>query len=169
MDRAAAFPPDSWERTPPEAQADIRILEARVETLTAMVHALQEQVGTLQERLHQTLQPSSPALSSDPSHTQPPRRPRRHRRRGGPPGHPGPTRPLVPVDAVDEVVISKPDQCMHCQAPFSGDDPTPWRHQVRELAAIEPRVTAYQGHQVRCAVGGEVTRAPWPAGGPRGT
>ena len=41
-----------WEWTPPEAQAYIRALEARVETLTSIVHALQEQVGTLQEQLN---------------------------------------------------------------------------------------------------------------------
>ena len=38
METPAALPPDIWERTPPEAQAYIRALEARVETLTTMVH-----------------------------------------------------------------------------------------------------------------------------------
>jgi transposase len=163
MDRAAALPPDSWERTPPEAQAYIRMLEARVETLTAMVHAFQEQVGTLQGQLHQTLH-SSHSPSSEPSQTQHPRRPRSKRRRGGQPGHPGHTGTLVPVDEVDEVVIIKPAQCMHCHAPLSGDDPKPWRHQVREIPPIEPMVTEYHWHQVQCATCGEVTRAPWPAG-----
>src|SRR6516162_7741108 len=61
MDRPATLPPDRWERTPPEAHASMRMLEARVETLTTMVHTLQEQVGTLQ---HSCTSPGSilPAL-----------------------------------------------------------------------------------------------------------
>ena len=47
--------------TPPEAQAYIRALEARVETLTALVHALQEQIGTLQAQLNQTSRNSVPS------------------------------------------------------------------------------------------------------------
>ena len=116
MDRPAALPPDIWARIPPEAQAYIRTLEGRVETLTTMVHALQKQVGTLQEQLHQTSQNSSRPPSSDPPQTQRLRRPRSNRRRGGQPGHPGHTRILVPVDEVDEVVIIKPKECMHCHA-----------------------------------------------------
>jgi transposase len=73
------------------------------------------------------------------------------------------------VDEVDEVVVLKSERCLHCHAPLSGDDPTPWRHQVLEIPPIEPMVTEYQWHQVRCAACGEVTRAPWPAGVPSGT
>ena len=54
MDTPPALLHEVWERTPPEAQASMRALEARVETLTSMVRALQAQVGTLQEQLHQT-------------------------------------------------------------------------------------------------------------------
>ena len=63
----------------------------------------------------------------------------------------------------------KPEQCTHCQAPLSGDDPTPWRHQVIEIPPIKPVVTEYQWHQLVCAACGEVSRAPWPAGVPSGT
>src|SRR5207247_6035293 len=98
-----------------------------------------------------------------------PQRPRSTRRRGGQPGHPGHTRTLVPVDEVDEVVVIKPAQCTHCQAPLSGDDPTPWRHQVIEIPPIKPVITAYHWHQLVCPACGETTRAPWPAGVPSGT
>ncbi len=54
------------ERTAPEAQAYIEMLEARVEILTSMVDALQKQVHTLQEQLHQTSRNSSRPPSSDP-------------------------------------------------------------------------------------------------------
>ena len=63
----------------------------------------------------------------------------------------------------------KPEQCIHCHAPLSGDDPKPWRHQVIEIPPIQPVVTEYQWHQLVCATCGEVTRAPWPEGVPSGT
>src|SRR5213592_2207497 len=100
MDTPPAFLHEVWERTPPEAQAYIRALEARVETLTSMVHAFQEQVSTLQEQLNQTSRNSSRPPSSDPPQPQRPSRPRGQRRRGGQPGHPGHTRTLLPVEEV---------------------------------------------------------------------
>src|SRR5438105_640225 len=169
MEPLLALRHEVWEWTPPEAQAYIRALEARVETLTSMVHALQQQVGTLQEQLHQTSRNSSRPPSSDPPQPPRPHRPRGQRRRGGQPGHPGATRTLIPVEEVDEVVVIKPAQCTHCQAPLSGDDPTPWRHQVIEIPPIKPVVTEYQWHQLVCVACGEVSRAPWPAGVPSGT
>ena len=170
MATSPALPPEVWERTPPAAQAYIRALEARVETMASIVHALQEQVRTLQDQLHQTSQNSSRPPSSDPPQHSQARRPRSQRSRGGQPGHPGHTRTLIPVEEVDEVVVLKPEQCTHCQAPLSGDDdPKPWRHPVIELPPIKPVVTEFQWHQLRCAACGAVTRAPWPDGVPSGT
>jgi transposase len=162
METPAALPRDIWERTPPEAQAYIEALETRVTALVAMVQALQEQ-------LRQTSRNSSRPPSSDPPLPQRPHRPRGQRRRGGQPGHPGSTRTLIPVEEVDEVVVLKPAQCTHCQAPLLGDDPHPWRHQVIELPPIKPVVTEYQWHQLACSACGAITRAPWPAGVPSGT
>src|SRR6266571_566927 len=162
METLAALPRDIWERTPPEAQAYIGTLEARVATLEDMVR-------TLQEQLNQTSRNSSRPPSSDPPQSQRPRRPRGQRRRGGQPGHPGQTRTLVPVEDVDEVVVLKPKQCSGCHAPLSGDDPTPFRHQVIEIPPIKPMITEYQWHQLVCPECGETTRAPWPAGVPSGT
>jgi transposase len=169
METPRAIPHDRWEQLPPEAQAYIQALEARVEALEAMVPALQEHNRALQEQLNQTSRNSSRPPASDPPHSERPHRPRSTRRRGGHPGHPGHTRTLVPVAKVDEVVVSKPTQCTHCQAPLSGDDPTPWRHQVIERPPIKPVVTEYQWHQLVCATCGEVTRAPWPERVPSGT
>src|SRR2546426_8231400 len=117
----------------------------------------------------QTSQISSRPPSSAPPQHQRRRRPRSKRRRGGQPGHPGHTRTLLPVDAVDEVVVLKPEECMQCHAPLSGDDPKPWRHQVIEMPPIKPVVTEYQWHQLVCPECGETTRAPWPTGVPSGT
>jgi transposase len=162
METLPALSHEVWERTPPEAQAYIRALEARVATLEGMMEAVQEQ-------LTQTSRNSSRPPSSDPPHHERPRRPRSQRRRGGQPGHPGHTRTLIPVDEVDEVVVLKPEQCTQCQTPLLGEDPTPWRHQVIEIPPMKPVVTEYQWHQLVCAACGEVTRAPWPEGVPSGT
>ena len=110
METLPALSHEVWERTPPEAQAYIRALEARGATFEGMMQALQAQ-------LNQTSRNSSRPPSSDPPQSARPRRPRSPRRRGGPPGHPGHTRTLVPVDEVDEVVVIKPEQCTHGQAP----------------------------------------------------
>src|SRR5438128_2544050 len=169
MDTHPSLPQELWDRTPPEARAYIGVLEARVATLEAMVQALQEQNRALQEQLNQTSRNSSRPPSSDPPQSERPRRPRSPRRRGGQPGHPGHPRTLIPVEEVDEVVDIKPEQCLHCHAPLSGDDPTPWRHQVIEIPPIKPVVTEYQWHQLVCPECGETTRAPWPAGVPSGT
>src|SRR5438034_3186910 len=169
MDTLPALRHEVWEWTPPEAQAYIRALEARVETLTSMVHALQQQVGTLQEQLHQTSRNSSRPPSSDPPQPPRPHRPRGQRRRGGQPGHPGATRTLIPVEECDGVVVVSPVQCTRCQVALAGADPKPWRHQVIEIPPITPVVTEYRWHQLACPACGETTRAPWPAGVPSGT
>src|SRR6266705_1812278 len=162
METLPALSHEVWQRTAPEAQAYIRALEARVATLEGMRQALQEQ-------LNQTSRNSSRPPSSDLPHRERPHRPRSTRRRGGQPGHPGSTRTLIPVADVDEVVVLKPEQFRGCHAPLSGDDPTPFRHQVMEIPPIQPVVTEYQWHQLVCPACGETTRAPWPAGVPSGT
>ena len=168
METPPALCHEVGERTPSEAQASLRALEARVETLTSLVRALQEQVGTVQEQLPQTSRHSSRPPSSDPPQLQHPRRPRGKRRRGGPPGHPGPTRTLLPVAAVAAVVVLQPEACSQCHAPLAGDDPTPWRHQGIERPPSTPGVTESQWHHLVGAACGAVTQASWPRGVPRG-
>jgi hypothetical protein len=157
-----------WGRPPPEAQAYIRALEARLSSWEGMVQALQEQNHALQAQLHQTSRHSSRPPSSDPPPSQRPKRPRGKRRRGAQPGHPGATRTGMPVEDVDEVVTRKPEQGPRCPAPLLGDEPTPFRQHGIEMPPIPPVLTAYPWHPLRCPPGGEPTRAPWPAGVPRG-
>src|SRR6516162_2374459 len=169
MDTHPSLPQGLWEQTPPEVRAYIVALEARVSALESMVQALQEQNRALQEQLNHTSRNSSRPPSSDPPSSPRPKRPRSQRRRGGQPGHPGQTRTLIPVEDVDQIVPLKPEQCRGCQAPLSGDDPAPFRHQVIEIPPIQPVITEYQWHQLVCPACGETTRAPWPAGIPSGT
>jgi hypothetical protein len=133
------------------------------------VQAVQEHNRTLQERRNQTSQNASRPPSSERLPHARPRRPRSTRRRGGQLGHPGPTRTLIPLEEGDAVVVLKPAPCPHCQAPLSGEAPTPWRHHVIELPPLQPVGTEYHGHQLGGPACGAPTRAPWPAGGPSGT
>jgi hypothetical protein len=169
METLAALPTDIWQRTPPEAQAYIRSLEARLATLEAMVQALQEQNRTLREPLKQTSGNSSrPPPRDPPQHRRRKRPPSKHQR-GAQPGHPGPTRRLLPVEDVDEIVPLRLDVGRGCHAPFQGDLPGPFRHQVIELPPLKPVGTAYQWHEVQGPACGECTRAPWLAGVPSTT
>jgi transposase len=163
MDSQIPFPPEIWERIPPEAQAYIRALESRVAALEAMVQQLREQV-------QQTSRTSSRPPSSDPPQAlgKRPRREPTGRRPGGQPGHEGQARALVPVEEVDVVVPVKPERCHHCQHLLQGEDPQPQRHQVTEIPPVKPVVTEYQLHRLVCPACGEETRAEVPAGVPTG-
>jgi transposase len=154
---------DIWELIPPEAQAYIRALEARVAALETMVQELREQ-------LQQNSRTSSRPPSSDPPRAlgQRPRRKPSGRRPGGQPGHEGQTRALLPVEAVDAIIPVKPERCPRCQHTLQGDDPQPQRHQVTEIAPIKPVVTEYLLHSLVCPTCGEAIRAELPAGVPGG-
>jgi transposase len=171
------LPQEVWARTPPEAQAYIRALEAHVMALEAALQRLESTVRQLeatvqhvQEQLEQNSRTSSRPPSSDPPRAQG-QRPRREpsgRRPGGQPGHEGHSRALVPIEAVDAVIPVKPGRCPRCQHPLCGEDPQPQRHQVTEIPPVRPVVTEYQLHRVVCPVCGEATRAELPAGVPSG-
>jgi transposase len=171
MDTHPTLPQELWERTPPEVQASIEVLEARQASMGALetrVVALEALVQALQAQRNQTAPHASRPPSSDPPQPPPPRRARGKRRRGGQPGHPGHTRTLLPGEAVDAVVVRKPEECTPCHAPVSGDEPKLWRHQVIEIPPITPVVTEYPWQQLVCAACGAVTRASWPVGVPSG-
>jgi transposase len=162
MNTTPPLPPEVWERTPAEAQAYIRTLEARIAALEATVQHLLE-------RLRLDSHNSSQPPSSDPPAT---RRPRpRHpsgRKPGGQPGHHGQTRALVPLEEVDAVFPVKPTRCSRCQHPLYGADDQPQRHQVTDLPPVQPVVTEYQLHVLVCPVCGTTTRAGLPLGVPPG-
>jgi len=163
MNRETLVSPELWERTPPEVQAYIRALEARVAALEATVQQLREQ-------LQQDSRTSSRPPSSDPPQAlaKRPRREPKGRRPGGQPGHEGHSRELVPVEAVDVVVPGKPERCRRCQHPLQGEDAQPQRPQVTEIPPVKPLVTAYQLHHLVCPACGEATRAEVPPGVPTG-
>lgn len=150
-------------RQPPEAQAIIRALLARIEKLQEEVEELRRQIkGT-------TPQNSSLPPSTQHPHAKPrPRRRKSKKRRGGQPGHPKHERPLIPSEDCNEVKSLQPKACRRCGSRLSGHDPTPLRHQVWELPEIKPLVTEYQRHRLACPCCGETTCAPLPPGVPEG-
>ena len=156
------LPPEVWETVPPDAQA--------------LIVALQARVCDLEARLGQNSSNSSRPPSSDPPQT--PAKVERPaapsgRKRGGQPGHHGSFRALVPVEQVDEVVVVAPEVCRHCGQPFSdkelGRPSQVWRHQVVEVLTPTVRVTEYQMQVRRCPQCGKRTRASLPAGVPAGS
>lgn len=142
-------------RQPPEAQAIIRLLLAKIAQLEA--------------RLDKSPQNSSLPPSTQHPHAKPPRkRAKSKRKRGGQPGHPKAERALVPTEECTEVVPLRPGACRRCGTALAGDDPAPLRHQVWELPEIKPLITEYQRHRLRCPCCSETTCAELPAGVPTG-
>ena len=163
MNTTSPLSQEVWERTPAEAQAYIRALEARVAALEATVQRLLE-------RLRMDSHTSSQPPSSDPPTTRRPRQRRTPsgRKPGGQPGHQGQTRTLVPLEDVEAVLPVKPTHCARCQHPLHGEDGQPQRHQVTDLPPVRPVVTEYQLHGLVCPVCGVTTRATLPVGVPTG-
>jgi transposase len=148
-------------RQPPEAQAIIRLLLARIVDL-------ESRIGQL-ERGQKTPQNSSLPPSTQHPHAKPPsRKGKSRKKRGGQPGHAKHERPLLPTEQCDEVHPLKPEECRRCGEKLSGTDPEPLRHQVWELPEIKPHVTEYQQHRLECAHCGATTCAELPAGVPQG-
>ena len=150
-------------RQPPEAQAIIRMLLAKIAKLEAELDELRRQGKG------KTPQNSSLPPSTQHPHAKPPRKKgKSKRKRGGQPGHPKHERPLIPTEQCDDVEPLKPAECRRCGKKLSGEDPEPLRHQVWELPEIKPHVTEYQRHRLVCPCCGETTCAQLPPGVPQG-
>jgi transposase len=157
-------------RQPPEAQAIIRLLSARIAELEAENAELRARIEQLERQAKgKTPQNSSLPPSSQHPHArpQPPRR-KSKKKRGGQFGHEKHERPLIPSEQCAKTIPLRPTECRRCGAKLSGSDPQPLRHQVWELPEIEPIVTEYQRHRLTCPCCGETTCAELPEGVPRG-
>jgi transposase len=97
-------------RQPPEAQAIIRLLLARIASLEAENAELKARIEELERRVKgRTPQNSSLPPSTQHPHArpQPPTR-NSKRKRGGQPGHKKHERPLIPTEECDDVQPLKP-------------------------------------------------------------
>jgi transposase len=70
----------------------------------------------------------------------------------------------MPIEKVDTVITCKPDQCRWCGGQLTGSDPEPIRQQVVELPPVQPQLTEYQLHRLRCTGCGITTCGELPAG-----
>ncbi len=167
MNKEPPLPKEIWELAPPVVQGAIWVL---VERLEGRMVQLEEEVAGLKAQLHQHSRNSSRPPSSDPPHfKRPPPRQASGRKRGAQPGHPRHERSLVPAEGVSEMEEYKPKECRRCGWELAGNDPEPYRHQVIELKPIEPYVSEYRLHRLRCERCGRWSRAPLPHGVPRGS
>jgi transposase len=153
---------DMIARQPPEAQAIIRLLLARIAELGA-------RVSELEARLNRTPRNSSLPPSSQHPHAKPaPQKKPNGRKPGGQQGHAKSERPLVPVEQCTQVVPVVPETCRRCGEPLAGRDAEPLRHQVWDIPEITPLVTEYQLHRLTCPCCSISTCGLLPPGVPHG-
>ena len=161
MDGMPRPPAAFFAKTPPHVRAYIEQLQAHVEKLETRLSALEAQLGKNPTN-------SSKPPSSEHPHAKPPRsKPKTLRPSGAQPGHARHERALIPAEQCRAVVSCLPSACRRCGRPLAGTDPEPLRHQVWELPDIQPVVTEYQRHRLRCRCGC-ATCADLPAGVPTG-
>lgn len=142
-------------RQPPEAQAIIRLLLAKIAELEARLN---------KSPWNSSLPPSSRHPHARPS----PKKKRGGKRRGGQSGHAKHERALIPVEQCTDVVRVIPGTCRRCRETLTGSDPAPLRRQVWDLPEIKPLVTEYQLHRLTCSSCSTSTCGELPAGVPLG-
>ena len=160
--RPAIVPEEVWEQAPEAVQV---VLSGLVTYYEQRITQLEAEVRDLTARLNQTSQNSSKPPSSDGPHVKrKPPKPASGRKAGGQPGHAPHQRALVPLEEVDTLITCKPAQCRRCGGHLTGSDSEPIRHQVVELPPVQPQLTEYQLHRLRCAHCGITTCGEVPAG-----
>ena len=147
----------------PECPGCMALME-ELRALRARVEELERKVEQNSQNSHQPPSSDPPAVKEQTKRA----RPKSGKRRGGQKGHKRSVRPLLPVEDVQEVHELVPAQCRDCGHVLSGIDPEPVRHQVTELPQIQPKTSEYRLHALECACCGKTTRAPLPAGVPKG-
>lgn len=148
-----------------ELESAVAERDAVIARLVARLEQLEAKVARLERNSSNSSKPPSSDLPGLPR--QQPKGPT-GKPRGGQPGHKRAMRELVPAEHVTECVALVPATCVGCSGPLCGYDPAPQRHQVVELAPVNAHVTEYAQHALICQTCGTTTRAPLPAGVPRG-
>ena len=165
----ADIPDERWQSDEPLARY-CRAVEPILTVLLERTVKLEKEVAELKERLGENSQNSSKPPSSDPPGTlRKPDRGPSGRQQGGQKGHRGHHRAMLPTSKVDEVVAVKAACCSCCSGSLvEGRTVSVSRHQVAEIPPIKARVTEYQLHTTECPNCKSTTKAPLPAGVPKG-
>jgi len=161
----------------PERAIDLLVaLSEAVERLDARVAELERKIAQLTKDSSNSSKPPSTDGPAGKARPRPPIKCRK-RRAGGQPGHKGKTREMLPVEEVDEVVDVFPPACDGCGALLNLQDGDctvvgePERRQVTDIPPIQPHVTEYLLHNLRCPCGATTKAAVAPvaqsAFGPR--
>ena len=152
--------------SPPEFRA---LLQTVIDYYEGRIAQLEGRIAELESRLGKTPQNSSlPPSSRHPHAKGAAGKAKSKKKRGGQLGHARHERPLLPTQDCDDVESLKPSECRRCGMKLSGRDREPLRHQVWEVPSIEPHVTEYQRHRLRCSSCGATTCATLPPGVPTG-
>ena len=140
----------------------VQQLEQIKDAQKTVIERLEEKVIQLKERLRQNSANSSlPPSSDSPFGETPAQRQPSGRKQGAQPGHPGFGRRLLSETEVDKIIDLHPEQCATCGALLLGEDCTPTRRQVIELANGQAFVTEYRRHRLRCLVCHRLNRPEW--------
>lgn len=160
---------------PDPSCATCAILVERLDELQRVVEKQGAELARLKAKPRATSRNSGKPPSSSPwgkGAKRKPKKPKSNsgqkpaRKRGGQPGHEGKTRKPSPPDEVRHV---RPDCCEDCQAPLSGDDPNPRRHQTVDIPPVTPSVIEHALHTLRCWRCGKLNRAKLPSDVPAST
>jgi transposase len=150
-----------------ELEAVVRAQQATIDALRATIAKLEARICELEALLARNSRNSSQPPSTDPPSAPPPAPPKHTgRKRGGQPGHPRYVRMLVRPEQVTRTQALKPSVCRRCGKGLTGDDPTPYRHQVIDIPKVAATVEEYQLHALLCEDCGITTRAQVPMGVP---
>lgn len=152
-----------------EQKAELAELRALLAQAMAENARLREQIEALSEQLGRNSGNSNQPPSSDAPGRKPQgsknkktkKRRKQNRKRGGQVGHSGAHRVLVPEEQVQYIEDVWPARCENCHETLpETPDPAPKRYQVLEVPPLEPEITEYRRHAVRCKCG-YVTRTPF--------
>ncbi|NEO65306.1 MAG: IS66 family transposase, partial [Moorea sp. SIO4G2] len=85
------------------------------------------------------------------------------KKRGGQVGHVGHSRKLYPLEECSKVIEHYPQKCKCCGEELTGEDTSPYRHQIVEIPPIKLYIEEHRLHHRECSHCGEKTRAQLPA------
>jgi transposase len=148
--------PEEWASTP------VRIQQV-IEHLVSENQALKASLSLIEEQLHQNSQNSSRPPSQDGFEKKTAEvKDKSKKKRGGQTGHPGTQPKFYELSDGDVIENHVPKICGLCGEDLTGEEASPYRHQILELPSLRPQITEHRFHQLGCAHCGTLTRAKLP-------